>query len=121
MNTVVPICRPPLHSRISTRDPARVESQRFAALRLRSSTFDERKAKINNSRCVIAHTRLLRRRLCRLQEAAAEVDITEISACDRGQGNRAHMRKWMKPARVMPTRATLGPQGLGAVPAQGRC
>jgi aldehyde dehydrogenase (NAD+) len=100
------------------------ELQRLAALRLRSSTFDERKAKINRLKdAVIAHTEdLYKAGYADFKKPPAEVDITEIlSVVLEAKETVRHLRKWMKPARVMPTRATLGLKGWVQYQPKGRC
>ncbi|MDE0853136.1 MAG: aldehyde dehydrogenase family protein [Nevskia sp.] len=100
------------------------ERQRLAALRLRSSTFEERKAKINKLKdAVIAHTEdFYKAGYADFKKPPAEVDITEIlSVVLEAKETVRHLRKWMKPARVMPTRATLGLKGWVQYQPKGRC
>ncbi len=100
------------------------ERQRETALRLRNSTLDERKAKINKLKdAVIAHTEdFYKAGYADFKKPPAEIDLTEIlSVVLEAKETVRHLRKWMKPTRVMPTRATLGLKGWVQYQPKGRC
>lgn len=90
------------------------ELQRETALRLRTSTADERIAKIKRLRdAVLAHTQDLYDAAYKdFKKPPAEVDLTEILPIV-AEANDAirNVRKWMRPTRVWPTRMMIGTQG----------
>ncbi len=85
--------------------------QQAYALKLRSSTAAERIAKIKKLRDAVLARREDIYKACYddFKKPEAEVDIGEIFAIV-GEANHAikSLRQWMKPVRVMPTKATLG-------------
>ena len=100
------------------------ERQREAALRLRSSSLDERKAKIKKLKeAVIAHTEdFYKAGYADFKKPPAEVDITEIlSVVVEANETLRHLRKWMKPKKVWPTRTTFGLKGWVQFQPKGRC
>ncbi len=100
------------------------ERQRETALRLRSSTRDERIAKIKKLRdAVLAHTEdFYRAGEADFKKPPAEVDLTEIFPVV-AEANDAirHIGKWMKPLKVWPTRSTLGLKAWVQYEPKGRC
>jgi aldehyde dehydrogenase (NAD+) len=87
------------------------ERQRETALRLRSSTKAERKAKIIKLRdAVIAHSEeFIQAGYADFKKPPAEVELTEImSVVSEANDALRHIGGWMKPTRVWPTRATVG-------------
>ncbi|MGH8457532.1 MAG: aldehyde dehydrogenase family protein [Stenotrophobium sp.] len=87
------------------------DRQRETALRLRTSTADERIAKIKRLRdAVLAHTQDLHDAGYKdFKKPPAEVDLTEILPIV-AEANDAirNVRKWMKPTGVWPTRMMMG-------------
>ena len=86
-------------------------SQAATALRLRSSSAEDRIAKIRRLRdAVLAHTEdWYRLAAADLRKPAAEVDIGEIlPICVEANDAIANLKKWMKPKRVWPTMMTGG-------------
>ncbi len=104
-----------LPSAASTNQDAEIrrvfERQREAALRLRASTAEERKAKIRRLKdAVLAHAEDIRRAgEADFKKPPAEVDLTEILPVV-AEANDAlrKLKKWMKPTRVWPSRAAVG-------------
>jgi aldehyde dehydrogenase (NAD+) len=103
--------------------------QRFAAqaaraLALRTSTADERIGKLKR-----LQSALLNRRIALFQafdadfcKPAAEVELTELlPVVDEFHAAIHHLRKWMRPKRVMPTLTTLGTWARVTYQGKGRC
>ena len=100
------------------------ERQRETAIRLRSSTLDERKAKIKKLKeAVLAHKEeFYKAGYADFKKPPAEVDLTEILAVVIEANDALRkLRKWMKPARVWPSRATVGLKGWVQYEPKGRC
>ena len=100
--------------------------QAATALRLRSSSADERIAKIRKLRdAVIAHTEdCYRAAYADFKKPPGEVDLAEIlPICVEANDAIRKLKKWMKPTRVWPTLLTGGtrshvqyvPRGRGLI------
>jgi aldehyde dehydrogenase (NAD+) len=100
------------------------ERQRETALRLRSSTLDERKAKIRKLKeAVLAHTEeFYQAGYADFKKPPAEVDLTEILPVV-AEANDAlrQLRGWMKPNYVWPSRTTIGLRAWVQNEPKGRC
>ena len=97
------------------RGPSRMkavfERQAATALRLRSSTAQERIEKIRKLRdAVIAHTEdWYKAAYGDFKKPPGEVDLAEIlPICVEANDAIRHLKQWMKPRRVWPTLLTLG-------------
>ncbi len=100
------------------------ERQAATALRLRSSTAQQRIAKIRKLRdAVIAHTEgWYRAAQADFRKPPGEVDLGEIlPICLEANHAIRHLKKWMKPTRVWPTLMTLGTRSSVAYIPRGRC
>ncbi|HZR36606.1 MAG TPA: aldehyde dehydrogenase family protein [Nevskia sp.] len=100
------------------------ERQRETALRLRSSTRQERKAKIQKLRdAVIAHSEeFIKAGYADFRKPPAEVELTEIlSVVSEANDALRKLGKWMKPTRVWPSRATVGLRAWVQYEPKGRC
>ncbi len=100
------------------------ERQAATALRLRSSTAQERIAKIRKLRdAVIAHTQdWYRAAHADFNKPPGEVDVAEIlPVCVEANHAIRHLKKWMKPQRVSPTLLTLGTRSCVQYIPRGRC
>lgn len=100
------------------------QNQAATALRLRSSTAEERIAKIRKLRdTVIAHADdWYRAAYADFKKPAGEVDLAEIlPVCVEANDAIRHLKKWMKPKRVWPTMLTLGMRGHVQYSPRGRC
>ena len=100
------------------------DSQAATALRLRSSTANERIAKIRKLRdAVIAHTEdWYRAADLDFKKPPAEVDLAEIlPVCIEANDAIRHLKKWMKPSFVWPTLLTLGMRSHVQYSPRGRC
>ncbi len=100
------------------------ERQAATALRLRSSTAQERIAKIRKLRdAVIAHTEdWYRAAHADFRKPPGEVDLGEIlPICIEANHAIRHLKKWMKPKRVWPTLMTLGTRSSVEYVPRGRC
>ena len=100
------------------------ESQAATALRLRSSTAQERIAKIRRLRdAVIAHSEdWYRAAHADFRKPQGEVDLAEIlPVCVEANDAMRHLKKWMKPRRVWPTLLTLGMRSHVQYMPRGRC
>ncbi len=111
---------------VDVNDPmtAVFERQRTTALRLRSSTADERIAKIRKLRdAVIAHADdLYAAAWADFRKPKGEVDLAEIlPVCVEANDAIAHLRRWMKPRKVWPTMLTLGTSSHVQYQPRGRC
>jgi len=100
------------------------ERQRETAIRLRSSTLDERKAKIKKLKeTVLAHSEeFFAAGYADFKKPPAEVELTEIFPVV-AEANDA-LRKlggWMKRAGVWPSRATMGLKAWVQYEPKGRC
>jgi aldehyde dehydrogenase (NAD+) len=87
------------------------ERQRETAIRLRSSTLDERKAKIKKLKeAVLAHTdEIYKAGYADFKKPPAEVDLTEILPVVMEANDALRkLRGWMKPLRVWPSRSSFG-------------
>ena len=100
------------------------ERQAATALRLRSSTAQERIAKIRKLRdAVIAHTEdWYRAAHADFRKPPGEVDLGEIlPICIEANHAIRHLKKWMRPTRVWPTLMTLGTRSSVEYVPRGRC
>ena len=98
--------------------------QAATALRLRSSTAQQRIAKIRKLRdAVIAHTEgWYRAAHADFRKPPGEVDLGEIlPICIEANHAIRHLKKWMKPTRVWPTLMTLGTRSSVTYIPRGRC
>jgi aldehyde dehydrogenase (NAD+) len=100
------------------------ERQRETALRLRTSTAAERIEKIRRLRDAIrAHTADIHAAgAADFRKPPEEIDLTEIVPV-LGEANEAirKLKRWMKPKRVWPSRATWGHRGWVQYEPKGRC
>lgn len=99
-------------------------SQAATALRLRTSTAQERIAKITKLRDAVLARREEWYRLAAadLGKPAAEVDIGEIlPICVEANDAIRNLKKWMKPKRVWPTLMTGGTRSEVQYAPKGRC
>lgn len=100
------------------------DRQRDTALRLRSSTADERLARITRLRdTVLAHREAIRAAALKdFRKPPAEVDLTEVlPVVMEANDARRHLRKWMRPRGVWPTQMMLGTRGYVQCEPRGRC
>jgi len=100
------------------------ENQAATALRLRSSTADERIVKIRKLRdAVIAHSEdWYRAAYADFKKPAGEVDLAEIlPVCVEANDAIRHLRQWMKPRHVWPTLLALGTRSHVHYVPRGRC
>lgn len=107
-----------------TRMQAVFERQAATALRLRSSSADERIAKIRKLRdAVIAHTEdWYRAAYADFKKPAGEVDLAELlPVCVEANDAMRNLKKWMKPLRVWPTMLTMGMRSHVQYSPRGRC
>lgn len=98
--------------------------QRDTALRLRTSTVQERLVKITRLRdAVIAHREAIRAAALKdFRKPPAEVDLTEVlPIVMEANDARRHLKTWMKPKRVWPTQMMFGTQGYMQYEPKGRC
>lgn len=89
-------------------------AQQTFALALRASSAAQRIAKIKRLKQLLWQRRGDVQRACHadFRKPAAEVDITEILPVLHEANNAMrHLRQWMRPRRVRPTRLTLGNSG----------
>ena len=99
------------------------DRQRETALRLRTSTLQERLAKITRLRdAVLAHRESIRAAALRdFRKPAAEVDLTEIMPIVMEANDaRRHLKKWMRPKGVWPTQMMFGTKGYVQYEPKGR-
>ncbi|MDB5967789.1 MAG: aldehyde dehydrogenase family protein [Hydrocarboniphaga sp.] len=100
------------------------ERQRDTALRLRTSTAEERAAKIRKLKAAVlaATPDFYDAGMRDFKKPAAEVDLTEILPIV-AEANDAlrHLRRWTKPQRVFPTMMMFGTQAWVQHEARGRC
>lgn len=100
------------------------ERQASTALRLRSSTAQERIEKIRKLRdTVIAHNEdWYRAAYADFKKPQGEVDVAEIlPVCVEANHAIRNLKKWMKPTRVWPTLLTLGVRSHVQYVPRGRC
>lgn len=100
------------------------DAQAATALRLRSSTADERIAKIRRLRnAVIAHTEdWYQAAYLDFKKPQGEVDLAEIlPVCMEANDAIRNLKKWMKPTHVWPTLLTLGTRSHVQHTPRGRC
>jgi aldehyde dehydrogenase (NAD+) len=100
------------------------ELQSATALRLRSSTAENRIAKIRKLRdAVISHTEdWYRAAYADFKKPQGEVDLAEIlPVCVEANDAIRNLKKWMKPTRVWPTMLTLGTRSYVQYLPRGRC
>ena len=98
--------------------------QEATALRLRTSTAQERIEKIRRLRnAVIAHTNeLYEAAYADFRKPQGEVDLAEIlPVCVEANDAIRHLKKWMSPKRVWPTMLTLGTRSYIQYQPRGRC
>lgn len=100
------------------------ERQRETALRLRSSTREERASKIRRLKQAVLDARpaFYEAGMRDFKKPAAEVDLTEILPVV-AEANDAlrHLKRWMKPQRVAPTMMMFGTQAWVQHEPKGRC
>jgi aldehyde dehydrogenase (NAD+) len=100
------------------------EKQREAAIRLRTSTREERLARIKRLKeAVLAHVdEFYKAGDADFKKPPAEIDLTEILPVV-AEANDAirKLRSWMKPTRVWPSRATFGLKAWVQYEPKGRC
>lgn len=103
---------------------AAFEGQRDAALRLRTSTAAERKAKIERLRdALLAHKdEVIAAGWADFRKPATEVELTEILPVV-AEANDAlrNVKSWMKPKGVWPSRMMIGTKGYIQYEPKGRC
>lgn len=100
------------------------DSQAATALHLRSSTAEERVAKIRRLRdAVISHTEdWYRAAHMDFKKPQGEVDLAELlPVCLEANEAIRNLKKWMKPTRVWPTLLTLGTRSHIQYSPRGRC
>ena len=100
------------------------DAQAATALRLRSSTANERIAKIRRLRnAVIAHTEdWYQAAYLDFKKPQGEVDLAEIlPVCMEANEAIRNLKKWMKPTHVWPTLLTLGMRSHVQHTPRGRC
>jgi aldehyde dehydrogenase (NAD+) len=100
------------------------DRQAATALRLRSSTAQERIAKIRKLReAVIAHAdEWYAAAYADFKKPPGEVDLAEIlPVCVEANDAIRHLKGWMKPQRVWPTMLTLGTRSHVQHIPRGRC
>lgn len=100
------------------------DAQRATALRLRQSTFGERREKIRKLRdSVLAHQAdIIAAGFADFRKPATEVELTEILPVV-AEANDAlrNLKGWMKPQGVWPSRMMLGTKGYIQYEPKGRC
>lgn len=100
------------------------ERQRETAIRLRTSTTAERLAKIKKlKQAVLDYTQeWYAAGAADYHKPPAEIDLTEILPIV-AEANDAirKLKKWMKPAKVWPSRAMIGTKGYLQYEPKGRC
>ena len=100
------------------------DSQAATALRLRSSTAEQRIEKLRRLRdAVLAHTDdLYAAAYADFRKPQGEVDLAEIlPVCAEANDAISHLKKWMRPTRVWPTMLTLGTRSHVQCMPRGRC
>lgn len=100
------------------------DSQSNTALRLRSSTAEQRIEKLRRLRdAVLANTDdLYDAAHADFKKPKGEVDLAEIlPVCAEANDAIAHLRQWMKPKRVWPTLLTAGTRSHVQYMPRGRC
>jgi aldehyde dehydrogenase (NAD+) len=100
------------------------EAQQTTALRLRTSSADERKRKLARLRDALLARReaLYAAFQTDFRKPAAEVELTEILPVVDDIHTAMHqLPRWMRPRRVMPTLATLGTSARVTYQSKGRC
>ena len=110
--------------RIQTHMQEVFRSQASTALRLRSSSAQERIAKIKKLRdVVIAHAEdWYRAAYADFKKPPGEVDLAEIlPICVEANDAISNLEKWMKPKRVWPTLLTVGTRSYVQYVPRGRC
>ena len=124
MNGMANLAVPPLAQPSADQMRAVFDRQRETAIRLRSTTAEERIAKIRRLRdAVMAHAKeIYAAGEADFRKPPAEMDLTEILPV-LAEANDAirHLRRWMKPQRVSPTRTTLTIRGWIQYQPRGRC
>lgn len=109
---------------LTTRMREVFDMQKQTALRLRTSTAQERIAKIRRLRdAVIAHADdWYVAAYADFKKPAGEVDLAEIlPICIEANDAIRHLKQWMKPRRVWPTLLTLGTQSYVQYEPRGCC
>ena len=100
------------------------DAQRATALRLRTSTLDERVAKIVRLReAVMAHQAEIHEAAYKdFRKPPNEVDLTEVLPVIADVNHtKRHLKKWMKPRGVMPTQMMMGTKAYIQSEPKGRC
>ena len=99
------------------------DAQRATALRLRSSTLEERLAKIKKLKAAMLAYRdeLVAAGAADFKKPPAEVELTELLPviCEANDAIRG-LKKWMKPTSVWPSRMTYGLSGWVQYEPKGR-
>ncbi len=91
------------------------DSQSATALRLRSSTAEQRIEKLKRLRdAVLAHTdNLYEAAYADFKKPKGEVDLAEIlPVCAEANDAISHLKKWMKPTRVWPRCSQQAPAAM---------
>ncbi|MFT4256890.1 MAG: aldehyde dehydrogenase family protein [Pseudoxanthomonas sp.] len=100
------------------------DAQGGTALRLRSSTYRERLAKLEQlRRAVLAHRHeIVAAGAADFRKPEAEVEMSEILPVILEIADaRKHLKRWMKPRKVRPTAMTLGTSSHIHYEPRGRC
>lgn len=100
------------------------EAQRQTALGLRSSTVDERVAKLKRLRSVLLNHRetIVEAAAKDFKRPAVEVDFTELMPVIMDISDYCRrLKKWLKPRRVRPTMMMLGTRASVRYEPRGRC
>lgn len=100
------------------------EAQRETALRLRTSTAAERIAKLKRLKeVVLAHSEALYEAAWQdFKKPPIEVDLTEITPVIAEINDAVrHLKAWMRPQRVWPTRMMMGTKAWVRREPKGRC
>lgn len=124
MNTAVSIVKDATTDAVRARIGEVFTRQRETALRLRSSTVAERIAKIKKlKRAVLDYTAQWHEAgYADFKKPQAEMDLTEILPVV-AEANDAirHLKKWMKPHKVRPSRLMVGTKSWVQFQPRGRC
>ncbi len=100
------------------------EKQRETALRWRTSTAEERIARVERLRDALLANRpsLYEAAHADMHKPPAEVDFTEVMPTVAAAHEiRRKLRRWMKPKKVWPTRIMVGTQAWVRYEPRGRC
>lgn len=100
------------------------DAQLATSLRLRQSTVAERKEKIRKLRdALLAHQdEVIKAGWDDFRKPATEVELTEIlPVVAEANDAMRHVKKWMKPKKVWPSRMMFGTKGYMQYEPKGRC